>query len=149
MFRQDIYDNPLFDHDPIEDIPSSSFHPTYPTLGYESPIVTSTKPSFQVVKDVQASFNISSAKKDSPKESIDGITTPIFPLNIPITSPISSISLTSTHIIDMDQQVIAQEKNKGKAPMNEISLKGDKKSKDIRSKENKIKKSPLAKIKSY
>lgn len=148
MFGQDIYDNPLFDHDPAEDIQSSSFHPTYPGLGYASSIVTSTKPPFQVIKDVQTSFDVSNSKKDSPKDFIDGIATPVHPLNIPVTFPTSSISLMSIRIIEMDQQVIAQEKNKGKDLMNGLSLKGDKNQK-IYCKEKKIKTSPLAKIKRY
>lgn len=131
MFNQDIYDNSIFDHDPAKDIQSSSFHATYLTLWYVFPTVTSAKSPLQVVKDVQDSFNVSNTRKDSPKDSIDDITTLVCLLEIPITLPISSISLTPIHIKGMAQQVTTQEKNKGKAPMNDLSLKGDQESRDI------------------
>jgi hypothetical protein len=59
---------------------------------------------------VQASFDVNSTKKDSFKGSIDDITTSIHPPTIFVTSPTSSIPITSLHIIDMDQKVKAQEK---------------------------------------
>jgi hypothetical protein len=126
-----MYDNSLFALDSIEDIQSSSLHLTCLRLGHESPNVTSTKPFFQFIKDVQASFDLNSTKKDSFKGSIDGITTSIHPPTILVTSPTSSIPIMSIHIIDMDQKVKAQEKNKFKAHMNELSSKRDQESRNM------------------
>jgi hypothetical protein len=117
-----------FEIDSIEDIQSPSLCLTCPRLGYASPTVTSTKPFFQFVKDVQASFDVNSTKKDSFRGSIYGITTSIHPPKIPITSPTSSIPITSIQTIDMDQQVKAQEKNKFKSHMNELGSKRDQES---------------------
>lgn len=63
MFDHDIYDNALFDLEPVEDIHTSSFHTAYPGLGYVHPTASYTNPSFQVIKDMEASFDVNGMKK--------------------------------------------------------------------------------------
>lgn len=64
--------------------------------------------SFQPIKDVCASFDITSVEKDSHEEYIEEIANP---LHESYTFPISSISpiqynkSTSIYLLDLDQQV--------------------------------------------
>lgn len=82
------------------------------TIIDHDPTVASIESSCQLVEDMQDSFNFNSNENDSLKESIECTIEIFHESHILTISSNSSISPTSIHLINMDEQVPPQENNK-------------------------------------